>query len=139
MDFDDDDSGNHPPEQLLAITSGASTAHTDALAGLQQLAVLDTTINCLRAHAAFAALASLSSLTELCIEMVGVVKLPGSCIARQGLQQLPHLMRLELHTNVRNLLAPCICCFQPFLHSFFPINCSSQYGSNCRNAAAVGI
>ena len=99
-DFDDDEDSNHPPEELLAIISASSTAHADALAGLQQLAVLDTTIECLAAHAAFGGLAQLSRLTELCIEMVGVVKRPGSCLAQQGLQQLPQLKRLELYTNV---------------------------------------
>ncbi|WIA33888.1 hypothetical protein OEZ86_006987 [Tetradesmus obliquus] len=98
-EFDDDEDSNHPPAELLAILPASSTAHRDALAGLQQLAVLDTTIECLAAHAAFGGLAQLSNLTELCIEMVGVVRRPGSCLAQQGLQQLPQLKRMELYTN----------------------------------------
>uniref|UniRef100_A0A383VX95 Uncharacterized protein n=1 Tax=Tetradesmus obliquus TaxID=3088 RepID=A0A383VX95_TETOB len=98
-DFDDDEDSNHPPEELLAVLPACSTAHRDALAGLQQLAVLDTTIECLAAHAAFGGLAQLSNLTELRIEMVGVVRRPGSCLAQQGLQQLPQLKRMELYTN----------------------------------------
>lgn len=110
-DFDDDGDSNHPPEELLAIISASSTAHRDALASLQQLAVLDTTIECLAAHAAFGGLAQLSNLTELCIEMVGVVRRPGSSVAQQGLQQLPQLKRMELYTNVSEHCL--VCAFVP--------------------------
>jgi hypothetical protein len=100
-DFDDDEhySSSGYEEQLIAISAG-NKSYTDALAGLQQLAVLDTNINCLAVHAAFAGLACCSALTQLCIEMVGRVKQPGSCIAQRGLQQLPHVKKMELYTNV---------------------------------------
>jgi hypothetical protein len=83
-----------------AASLHAGSTYTDA--GLHQLAVLDTTINCLAVHTSYADLAGLNRLTELRIEIVGMVRHPHSSLAEVGLPTLPQLkrMKLYLHKNV---------------------------------------
>jgi hypothetical protein len=103
-DFDDDESLlSHVHLLRRAASLHARSTFTDA--GLHQLAVLDTTINCLVVHASFADLGSLNSLTELRIEVVGRIRHWDSSMVELGLRTLPELIRMELYTNVSCLNA----------------------------------
>jgi hypothetical protein len=125
-DFDEDDNLRSHVHLLLPATSlHACSTFTDT--GLQQLAVLDTTINCLAVHASYADLASLNRLTELRIEMVGEIRLPDSSLGEVGLPMLPKLQRMVLYTNVS-----CANC-----HDWGRSSCSVGLVQRCRSSRPV--